>query len=143
MTRFMMSLDDAIKLVEYAMGNAQQGDLFIHKAQSCKITDLAHVMQNMFNVKNSIKNIGIRHGEKLHEVLASSMELAQAEDLGNYFRIPNDTRDLNYSQYYTQGSKDILPQDLQSNLIDLMSSAEIKEKLLSIDYVQEALEQCP
>lgn len=139
MTRFMMSLDDAIHLVEYALGHARQGDMFIHKAPACRIIDLARVLLKMFNAKNPIKTIGIRHGEKIHEMLASSAELTHAEDLKQYYRIPNDTRGLDYKQYYTEGSVSDSPSDLGSNTVPMMNDEELEAKLRSIDYVQEAL----
>ena len=134
MTRFMVLLEDALNLVEYAMENAKQGDLFIHKAPACKLQDLATAILNLFKSKSKVETIGVRLGEKLHEVLASSTELAIAEDIGDYYRIPNSIKN--------QGGSDQnnIAGDLQSNMGDFMTLDEIKDKLLSIDYVQSALE---
>lgn len=103
MTRFMMTLDEAVELVWYAFKNAKSGDIFIQKAPAATIQTLAEALLELYNAKNKIKIIGVRHGEKLYETLVNREEMARAEDLGNYFRIPADTRDLNYDKYFHQG----------------------------------------
>lgn len=103
MTRFMMSLDEAVGLVEFAFENAQPGDLFIRKAPAATMGDVAVVVAGLFGATEAPQIIGTRHGEKLYETLASREELARAEDLGDFFRVPVDDRDLNYSLYFTQG----------------------------------------
>lgn len=104
MTRFMMTMDEAIDLVFFAFQNAQQGDLFIQKAPACKLEDLATAMLGLYNKNNEIHIIGTRHGEKLYETLVTREEMARAEDLGQFFRIPADNRELNYGQFFTQGN---------------------------------------
>src|SRR5689334_17834993 len=103
MTRFLMSLADSVHLVEYAFMHAQPGDVFIRKADACTIGDLATAVCNLFNVTPKMEILGIRHGEKMDETLASREDLAHAEDLGEMFRIPADTRDLNYAPYFDEG----------------------------------------
>ncbi|MBP8688880.1 polysaccharide biosynthesis protein [Patescibacteria group bacterium] len=140
MTRFMMSLDDAINLVLYAFNNGNQGDMFVQKAPACTIGDLAQALIELFNAHNEIKIIGTRHGEKLYESLLTSEEKAIAEDLGNYYRVPPDTRDLNYSKYFENGEcikNNIEP--YTSHNTRRLNIAEIKELLLMVDYVKEQL----
>jgi UDP-glucose 4-epimerase len=105
MTRFMMSLDNAVELVLYAFQNGNTGDIFVQKAPSTTIGELAETMKTIYNSNTKIKNIGIRHGEKIHETLLSQEERIVAEDLGDYFRIPADNRDLNYDKYFSKGVK--------------------------------------
>lgn len=108
MTRFMMTLDDAVDLVLYAFENARQGDLFIQKAPAATIDVLAKAMLKLKNASNNIRSIGTRHGEKLFETLVTKEEMVKAEDLGDYYRIPADTRDLNYEKYHSEGDDRIL-----------------------------------
>lgn len=103
MTRFMMSLDESVTLVEFAFGNAAPGDIFVQKAPASTIEDIALAIKHIFNANNEIKIIGTRHGEKLYETLCNREEMAKAEDLGGFFRIPADNRDLNYSKYFAKG----------------------------------------
>lgn len=108
MTRFMMTLDDAVDLVLYAFENAKQGDLFIQKAPAATIEVLAKAILKMKGAANNIKHIGTRHGEKLYETLVTKEEMLRAEDHGRYFRIPSDTRDLNYNKYHSEGDDRVL-----------------------------------
>jgi len=105
MTRFMMSLDNAVDLVEYAFDNGNQGDLFIQKSPATTIKTLAEALVDIFQSKSKIKSIGIRHGEKMHETLVTQEEMMKAEDLGNYYRIKADARGLNYDKYFSAGDK--------------------------------------
>jgi UDP-glucose 4-epimerase len=103
MTRFIMSLAESVDLVEHAFAQARPGDVFIRKASACTLGDLATAISNLFGVPPDIDVIGVRHGEKMYETLANREELACAEDFGDHFRVPIDTRDLNYSVYFTEG----------------------------------------
>lgn len=107
MTRFMMTLDDAVELVVYAFKHGDQGDLFVQKAPAATIETLAQAVCQMKNVEENIKHIGTRHGEKLYEVLVTKEEMVNAEDLGGYYRIPADNRDLNYNKYEIHGNEEI------------------------------------
>ncbi|GAH61495.1 unnamed protein product, partial [marine sediment metagenome] len=106
MTRFMMTLDDAVDLVLYAFEHGKQGDIFVQKSPASTIGDLATALLELYKADNKIKIIGTRHGEKLHETLVNREEMMKAEELKNYFRIPADTRDLNYDQYFSKGVKE-------------------------------------
>ncbi len=103
MTRFLMSLDDAVDLVLYAFTNGKQGDTFVQKSPASTIADLAQAIKELFQVDNEIKIIGTRHGEKLYETLLTREEMAHAQDVGNYYQIPADNRDLNYNKYFVEG----------------------------------------
>jgi len=107
MTRFMMTLEDAVDLVWFAFENSQQGDLFIQKAPAATIEVLAKALLELYNAKNEIKTIGTRHGEKLYETLVNREDMVKAQDMGDYFRIPADTRDLNYAQFFSEGEPDV------------------------------------
>lgn len=140
MTRFIMSLDEAVDLVMYAFKNANTGDLFIQKSPSCYIGDLAIAIRELFESKSNIKIIGQRHGEKSYEVLMTNEEASRSEDLGQYFRISSDNRDLNYGKYLEIGSHDIeKSREYNSNNTRILSISEIKDKLLSLVEVQAAL----
>jgi len=140
MTRFLMSLDDAVDLVLYAFSNARQGDIFVQKAPASTILDLAIAVKELFNADNEIKVIGTRHGEKLYETLLTREELAKAEDMGGYYRIVPDERDLNYGKYFTEGEEQISKfEDYNSHNTQRLTVAEIKEKLLQLDYIQQEL----
>ena len=140
MTRFLMSLDDSVNLVMYAFKNSEQGDLFIQKSPASTINDLVLALLKIFDAKNNIKIIGTRHGEKLYESLVSREEMIKSEDLGDYFRIPADYRDLNYSKYFTEGNKDISKvEDYNSHNTTRLGVDETVELLLKLDYVQEQL----
>ncbi len=133
MTRFMMSLDDAVALVEHAFANARPGDLFVRKAPACTIEDLARAVCNLFGVEFAPVRIGTRHGEKTHETLASREELLRAEDTGTYFRIPVDARGLDYEVYFAQGepSPSCL-EDYTSANTRRLDIAQVEELLLTI-----------
>jgi UDP-glucose 4-epimerase len=140
MTRFLMSLDDAVDLVLYAFSNARQGDIFVQKAPASTIMDLALAVRELFDADNEIKVIGTRHGEKLYETLLTREELAKAEDMGGYYRIVPDERDLNYGKYFTEGEEEISNfEDYNSHNTQRLTVPEIKEKLLQLEYIQQEL----
>ena len=140
MTRFLMSLDDAVDLVLYAFDNAKQGDIFVQKAPASTIWDLANAVKELFNSNSEIKIIGTRHGEKLYETLLTREELVKAEDCGDYYRIVPDDRDLNYNKYFTEGEKQIADiEDYNSHNTQRLTIKEIKEKLLKLNYIQQEL----
>jgi len=142
MTRFLMSLDESVNLVLYAYENAKSGDIFVQKAPASTIMDLALALQKIFKAKNKIKVIGSRHGEKLYETLVNREEMAKAEDLGGFFRIPIDGRDLNYAKYVTQGDKEISKEDdYTSHNTKRLTVDEVVEKLLKLDFIQNELKQ--
>lgn len=140
MTRFLMSLDDAVDLVLYAYENGQQGDTFVQKAPASTIGDLARALVELFEADNEIKVIGTRHGEKLYETLLTREEMAHAQDLGGYYRIPADNRDLNYGVYYVEGEEQLSQaQDYNSHNTERLDIAGIKEKLLGLELVRNEL----
>jgi UDP-N-acetylglucosamine 4,6-dehydratase/5-epimerase len=140
MTRFLMSLDDAVDLVVYAFQHARQGDIFVQKASACTIHNLALSIKELFKSNNEIKIIGTRHGEKLYETLLTREELVKAEDLGAYYRIVPDDRDLNYNKYFTEGVNQVsLMDDYNSHNTQRLQIAKIKEKLMKLDYIQKEL----
>ena len=141
MTRFLMSLDDAVDLVLYAYENGMQGDTFVQKAPASTIGDLAQALKELFNVDNEIKTIGTRHGEKLYESLMTREEMVHAEDLGGYYRIPADNRDLNYNKYFVEGEpQHSLTEDYHSHNTERLNIAQIKEKILSLELVRDELD---
>ncbi len=140
MTRFLMSIDEAVDLVLYAMENGKSGDILVQKAPAARVGDLAQAIKELFEADNEIKIIGIRHGERMHEILLTKEERTIAEDLGNFFRVPADTRDLNYDKYFVEG--DLRVENVQpyaSNNTTILNIEQIKEKLLSLEYIQEEL----
>lgn len=140
MTRFIMSLEEAVELVLFAFENAESGDIMVQKAPACTIEVLATAVSELFNVEKNLKIIGIRHGEKMHETLLTNEECAQAIDMGDFFRVPADKRDLNYDKYYTDG--DYERNDLtefNSGNTDILSVEEVKEKLMSLQYIRDEL----
>jgi UDP-N-acetylglucosamine 4,6-dehydratase len=140
MTRFIMSLEDAVDLVLYAFQNAANGDIMVQKSPAAYIGDLAQALMELFKVDNGIKVIGTRHGEKTYEVLLTKEEAAKAVDMGNFFRVPADNRDLNYGKYLEEGSPNItLTNEYNSNNTKILSIKEIKEKLLPLTFIQEEL----
>jgi len=140
MTRFLMSLEDSVDLVEYAFEHANQGDLFIQKAPASTVSDLAQALKELFNSSVPINVIGTRHGEKLFESLISREEMAKAEDMGSYFRVPADNRDLNYAQYFTEGEEKIANfDDYTSHNTERLNIAQVKELLLKLDFIREEL----
>lgn len=140
MTRFLMSLDDAVDLVIYAFQHARQGDIFVQKAPASTIMDLAVAVRELFQAENPIKVIGTRHGEKLFETLLTREERVKAEDLGGYYRIVPDDRDLNYGKYFTEGEKRIADlEDYNSHNTTRLNVEEIKKLLVELEYVKEEL----
>src|SRR3972149_9527660 len=140
MTRFLMSLDDAVDLVPYAYQHAQQGDTFVQKAPASTIGDLAQALMELFEADNAIKVIGTRHGEKLYETLLTREERTHAKDLGGYYRIPADNRDLNYNKYFVAGEKEVsMSEDYNSNNTERLDIHQIKEKLLGLELVRREL----
>lgn len=140
MTRFMMSLADSVNLVEYAFHNARQGDLFIRKAKACTVGDLAQAVIALFQSSAKVEVIGTRHAEKLSEALASREELSRSQDMGEYFRIQADNRDLNYSLYVEQGNvEQVQYSDYDSHTVDRMTVAEVQDLLLTLPEVRAEL----
>ena len=142
MTRFMMNLDEAVALVEYAFAEASQGDLFIKKAPGALMPDVAAAVGRLMRSDSEIRTIGIRHGEKLHETLATSAELRHAEDCGDYLRIPMDDRELDYAKYFVEGEVEPdSPSDFTSENAVRMSTGEIERLLLSVPDIQQLATQ--
>lgn len=140
MTRFLMSLNEAVELVLYAFGNAQPGDLFIQKAPACTVHDLAVAVNELFGGKQGVRIIGTRHGEKLYETLMTAEEKIHSTDEGNYFRIPVDGRDLNYNKYFVDGVPDVSEfESYTSHNTNRLDVAQTKEKLLTLDYINNEL----
>lgn len=146
MTRFMMTLDDAVDLVIYAFTNGQNGDLFVQKAPAATLEVLVEALKETYAKvdpkfgETEVKVIGTRHGEKLYETLVTREEMARAEDMGEYFRIPCDTRDLNYDKYFTKGNEDISEiEDYHSHNTCRLDTEEMKQLLLKLRFVREDL----
>jgi UDP-glucose 4-epimerase len=141
MTRFIMSLEEAVDLVLFAFEHGQNGDILVQKAPACTIQTQAEAVCELFGgKKEEIKVIGIRHGEKMFETLLTNEECAKAEDLGNFYRVPADNRDLNYDKYFTDGNvkRNILT-EFNSNNTTRLDTEQVKEKLLSLEYIQNEL----
>lgn len=140
MTRFIMSLDEAVELVVFAFQNAASGDILVKKAPACTIRVLAQAVKEVFGGDNEIKVIGIRHGEKMYETLLTNEECANALDMGGYYRVPCDKRDLNYDRYFVEGSvtRNAI-NEFNSNNTDNLSVEQVTEKLLSLSYIREEL----
>ncbi|MEV5037249.1 polysaccharide biosynthesis protein [Peribacillus frigoritolerans] len=140
MTRYLMSLEEAVELVIFAFQNAAAGDIMVQKAPASYIGDLAQAIKELFNADNEIKVIGTRHGEKLYETLLTREEYVVAEDLGGFFRVPADNRDLNYDKYFAEGDKKLSSEEeYNSHNTQILSIEQIKEKLLELEYVQNEL----
>jgi UDP-N-acetylglucosamine 4,6-dehydratase/5-epimerase len=140
MTRFIMSLDEAVELVLYAFQNASNGDIMVQKSPASYIGDLAQALKELFEVDNDIEVIGTRHGEKIYEVLLTKEEAAKAIDMGGFYRVPADNRDLNYGKYLEEGSPKItLTDEYNSNNTKILSVEEIKEKLLTLAFIQDEI----
>ncbi len=139
MTRFMMSLSMAVKLVDFAFKNANQGDILVQKSPACTLQTLADALIEIFGAKSKIKNIGIRHGEKMHETLLTTEEKFKAEDLGEYFRIKSDTRGLNYAKYFSEGSTQIDGEEFTSNNTELLDTKQLIDMLLTLPEVKSEL----
>ena len=136
MTRYMMSLPQAVDLVLFAFNNAQPGDLFVQKAPAAKIIDLAQAVKELFHANNEIQIIGARHGEKMYETLCTSEEMTKAEDLGDFYRVPADLRDLNYSNYVDKFGHRFDVPDYNSDNAKMLNVEELKQLLLTLEYVQ-------
>jgi UDP-N-acetylglucosamine 4,6-dehydratase len=140
MTRFLMSLEESVDLVLHAFTHGVQGDIFVQKAPACTIGDLAIALSELFDVPLRTRIIGTRHGEKLYESLVSREEMAKADDMGRYWRVPADNRDLNYEVYITEGSPEAnAVEDYTSHNTQRLSVEEVKQVLLALPYVQNAL----
>lgn len=140
MTRFVMSLEEAVELVVYAFENAESGDIMVEKAPACTIGVLAQAVKELFHAENEIRVIGIRHGEKMYETLLTNEECAHAVDMGHFYRVPADKRDLNYDKYFTDGNPERSGlTEFNSNNTELMDVEQVKEKLLTLSYIQEQI----
>jgi len=140
MTRFLMSLEDSVDLVLYAFEHGRQGDIFVQKAPASTVSDMAQALKELFKKENSVHIIGTRHGEKLYETLISREEMFKAEDLGSYYRIPADNRDLNYAQFFSEGEEKIsLQKDYTSHNTIRLNIEEVKKLLLNLDYIAQEL----
>ncbi len=140
MTRFIMSLDEAVDLVLFAFENGINGDILVQKAPACTIETLAKAVADLFNPKTEIRVIGIRHGEKLYETLLTNEECTKAVDMGDFYRVPADNRGLNYDKYFTDGNVDSNPlNEFNSNNTKLLNVEEVKEKLLSLEFIRDQL----
>jgi UDP-N-acetylglucosamine 4,6-dehydratase len=141
MTRFLMSLEDSVDLVLHAFQHGTQGDIFVQKAPAATLAVLLQALKELFEKDNAIQGIGTRHGEKLYESLVSREEMARVEDLGRYYRIPADNRDLNYSKYLSHGQESISKlDDYTSHNTERLDVAQVKALLLKLDFIQEELE---
>jgi UDP-glucose 4-epimerase len=140
MTRFLMSLEDSVDLVLYAYEHGKQGDIFVQKAPASTVADLAQALKELFGKHNDVRIIGTRHGEKLYESLISREEMAHAQDMGGYYRLPADNRDLNYAKYFSEGEEKISRlEDYTSHNTTLLNVEQIKALLLKLDFIQEEL----
>ena len=140
MTRFLMSLEDSVDLVLYAFTHGKQGDIFVQKAPASTVADLAQALKELFEKTTTIRVIGTRHGEKLYESLISREEMAKAEDLVDYYRIPADNRDLNYAQFFSEGEEKIShQQDYTSHNTERLNVEQIKKLLMKLDFIKEEL----
>jgi UDP-N-acetylglucosamine 4,6-dehydratase len=140
MTRFMMTLPDAVELVLFAFNNGQQGDTFVQKAPAATILTVAEALLEIFNSKSEIRIIGTRHGEKMHEALLSKEEFLKSEDMGGYYRIQADTRDLNYAKYFEEGEKEIANiSDYTSENTSRLTKNEMIDLLLRLDFIKNEL----
>lgn len=141
MTRYLMSLDEAVELVVYAFQHGETGDTVVQKSPASAIGDLAEAIRQLFNPNHEIKVIGTRHGEKVYETLLTKEEFSKADDMGTYYRVPADNRDLNYNKYFIQGDEKLSSLDeYNSDNTYRLSIDEVKEKLLSLSYIKEELE---
>ena len=142
MTRFIMSLEEAVELVIFAFKNAKAGDIMVQKAPACTIETLARAVKELFDADNEIKVIGIRHGEKMYETLLTNEECARAFDLGDFYRVPCDQRDLNYDKYFKEGDSNRAKlTEFNSNNTTILDVEGVKEKLLSLEYVRDEIEK--
>jgi UDP-N-acetylglucosamine 4,6-dehydratase/5-epimerase len=140
MTRFMMTVDDAVDLVLYAFEHGDPGDIFVQKAPAATLETLALALRKLFEADNPVRIIGTRHGEKLYETLLNREEMAKAEDMGGYFRVPADVRDLNYACYFSEGEMKVSQmEDYNSHNTPRLDVDQMAELLLRLDCVNEAL----
>jgi UDP-glucose 4-epimerase len=140
MTRFLMSLDEAVELVIFAFQNAQAGDIMVQKSPASTVGDLAQAVKELFHADNPIRVIGTRHGEKLYETLLTKEEYMKAEDMGGFFRVPADKRDLNYDKYFNEGDEKLsTEEDYNSHNTEILNVEQIKEKLLKLEYIKKEL----
>lgn len=140
MTRYIMSLEEAVELVIFAFQNAHPGDIMVQKAPACTIADLAQAVKELFHADNETKIIGVRHGEKLYEALLTREEFVRAEDMGGFYRIPADTRDLNYDKYFEKGEVKLASmEEYNSNNTFQLNVEQVKEKLLQLSYIKDEL----
>ena len=140
MTRYIMSLEEAVELVIFAFQNAHPGDIMDQKAPACTIADLAQAVKELFHADNETKIIGVRHGEKLYEALLTREEFVRAEDMGGFYRIPADTRDLNYDKYFEKGEVKLASmEEYNSNNTFQLNVEQVKEKLLQLSYIKNEL----
>ncbi len=140
MTRFIMSLDEAVDLVVYTFEHGSTGDIMVQKAPACTLSVLAQAVKELFHADNPIRTIGIRHGEKMYETLLTNEECARAVDMGGYFRVPADSRDLNYEKYFEQGNAERSKlTEFNSNNTTLLNVEEVKERLLKLSYIRAEL----
>lgn len=142
MTRFLMSLEEAVELVVFAFNNAAAGDIMVQKSPASTVGDLALALKELFEADNEIKVIGTRHGEKAFETLLTREEHIVAEDLGGFYRVPADTRDLNYDKYFSEGDEQLTQEtEYNSNNTERLSVEEIKQRLLTLEFVRNELEK--
>lgn len=142
MTRFLMSLEEAVELVVFAFQNAEAGDIMVQKSPASTVGDLAQAVKELFNAESEIKVIGTRHGEKLYETLLTREEYVVAEDMGGFYRVPADKRDLNYDKYFADGDQKLTTvEEYNSHNTEILTIEQIKEKLLELDYVQNELKE--
>jgi UDP-N-acetylglucosamine 4,6-dehydratase/5-epimerase len=135
-----MSLEDSVNLVIHAFTHAEQGDIFVQKAPACTVGDLAEALLRIFGVTEFVQEIGTRHGEKLYESLISREEMARAEDMGCYYRIPADNRDLNYAKYFSEGEARVAQlEDYTSHSTTRLNADQVVDLLMKLDYVKDEL----
>jgi UDP-N-acetylglucosamine 4,6-dehydratase/5-epimerase len=140
MTRFLMGLKEAVELVIFTFQNAEAGDIMVQKSPASTIRDLAQAIKEIFKADNEIKIIGTRHGEKIYETLLTKEEYTEAQDMGEFYRVPADKRDLNYDKYFIEGNQQLQEiEDYNSHNTERLNVEQVKEKLLKLDYIQEEL----
>uniref|UniRef100_UPI0028976FC2 polysaccharide biosynthesis protein n=1 Tax=Proteiniclasticum ruminis TaxID=398199 RepID=UPI0028976FC2 len=139
MTRYLMSLEEAVELVLFAFQHGQAGDIMVQKSPASTIMDLAIAVKELFHADNEIKIIGTRHGEKVYETLLTKEEFHVAEDLKDFYRVPADQRDLNYDKYFVEGVEERLEEEYTSHNTYRLTVEEVKEKLLQLEYIQNEL----
>ena len=139
MTRFLMTLENAVDLVDHAFNNCGQGDMFIQKAPSCTIKSLADALIEIFESKSKVKNIGIRHGEKMHETLVTSEEMIRADETDSFYKINADSRDLNYENYFSKGESEEMPKPYSSNNTSILDKNSVIDLLMSLPLIKDEL----